>query len=69
MKAAKASMEFLAKADPKTGKQVTSAGERLAGIYENMMPYWRARDAADAVKFSEGGQGRGDAAGQCFVRQ
>lgn len=57
MKAAKASMDTLSKAEKKTGPQITAAGERLGSIYENMIEYWRQRyTAPDAVKFSEQGK-------------
>ena len=56
MKAVKGTMDFLAKAEKKSGREITSAGERLGYVYENMIPYWRARDAADAVKLSEAGK-------------
>ena len=56
MKASKSAMDFLNKAEKKTGQQVVSQAERLGSIYENMIPFWRQRNAADAVKWSEEGK-------------
>lgn len=56
MKTAAATMGAISKAEKKTGPQITSAGERLGSIYENMIPFWRQRNAADAVKISEQGK-------------
>ena len=33
-----------------------AAAERLGGIYENMVPFWRQRNAAKAVRISEEGK-------------
>lgn len=56
MKSTKAAMDVLAKAEKRTGQQTVRAAERLSGIYEEMIPFWRARKAADAVKISEEGK-------------
>src|SRR3982751_1934546 len=51
-----AAMDAIRKADPKTGPEVVAAAERLGGIYENMVPFWRQRNAAKAVRISEEGK-------------
>ena len=56
MKASDKAMDVIRKADPKTGKEVLAAAERLGGIYENMVPFWRQRNAAKAVRISEEGK-------------
>ena len=56
MKATKAAMDELQKMEKKTGPKAVAAGEKLGSIYENMIPFWRQRNAADAVKFSEEGK-------------
>ncbi len=56
MKFANAAFGALEKLDPKTGPQAVRAAERLGGIYENMIAFWRQRNAADAVKWSEEGK-------------
>jgi hypothetical protein len=52
----KAAMDALAKMDRKTGPPAIAAGERLGSLYENLIPFWRQRAAADAVKISEQGK-------------
>jgi hypothetical protein len=56
MKASKTVMDALTKLEKKTGQQVVAGAERLGSIYENMIPFWRQRNAADAVKWSEEGK-------------
>jgi cytochrome c556 len=56
MKAAGPSAAALAKLENKTGKQAVLSAERLGAIYENMINFWRQRNAADAVKFSTAGK-------------
>lgn len=56
MKATKAAMDELQKMEKKTGPKAVAAGERLGSVYENMIPFWRQRLAADAVKWSEEGK-------------
>jgi cytochrome c556 len=56
MKASKAAMDSMSKLEKKTGPVVVSAAEKLGGVYENMIPFWRQRNAADAVKWSEDGK-------------
>lgn len=40
----------------KTGPKMTGMGERIATVYENMIPFWRQRNAAGAVQASEQGK-------------
>ena len=56
MKATEKAMDAIRKADPKSGEEVVAAAERLGGIYENMVPFWRQRNAAKAVRISEEGK-------------
>ncbi len=56
MKAVKNQMDALAKMETKSGEKAMESAERLAMVYELMIPYWRARGAADAVKLSEEGK-------------
>lgn len=46
----------LNKLENKTGKDAISNAERLGGVYEEMIGYWRQRNLADAVKWSEQGK-------------
>jgi cytochrome c556 len=59
MKASNTAFDALRKMESKTGKDATSAAERLAGIYENMIPFWRQRNAEQAVEWSEQGKSAG----------
>jgi cytochrome c556 len=56
MKMVKASMEAGQKLETKTGPKMMAVGERIGSVYENMIPFWRQRYAADAVKWSEEGK-------------
>jgi cytochrome c556 len=56
MKASNTAFDTLRKLEAKTGKEAVSAAERLGGIYENMIPFWRQRNAEDAVGWSEQGK-------------
>lgn len=56
MKAVGAGMDVLRKAEKKSGPQVVRAAERVAGVYEEMIPFFRQRDAKDAVKLSQEGK-------------
>jgi cytochrome c556 len=55
MKQTKAASEALQKGD-KTGVKAMENAERLGGIYENMIGYWRQRNAEPAVKISTEGK-------------
>jgi cytochrome c556 len=46
----------LRKMEKKTGPGAVTAAEKIAGVYENMIGFWRQRNAADAVKASEAGK-------------
>ncbi len=56
MKATGGATDTLRKMEKKTGPEAVRAAERLGGIYEQMLPFWRQRNAADAVKISEAGK-------------
>jgi len=56
MKASKTALDTMNKIEKKASPQVVAGAERLGGIYENMIPFWRQRNAADAVKWSEEGK-------------
>ena len=56
MKASGTALQELNKLEPKTGPQVVSRAERLGGVYENMIGFWRQRGTPDAVKWSEEGK-------------
>ena len=56
MKATGTANDELRKMEKKTGEQAQRRAERIAGVYENMIGFWRQRNAADAVKWSEDGK-------------
>ncbi len=56
MKTTGAAMGVLSKAEKKSGPQVTRSAERIAGVYEGMIPFFRQRDAKDAVALAEQGK-------------
>ncbi len=56
MKTTGKAADALSKLEPKTGKEVVGSAERIAGVYEEMIGYWRQREAKDAVKWSEQGK-------------
>jgi cytochrome c556 len=58
MKAAGQTSDRLRKAEKKTGPEIVTAAERLGGIYEQMIGFWRQRGPAaeDAVKLSMQGK-------------
>ena len=56
MKATKTATDELKKMEQKTGEEAMRRAERLGTIYENMIAFWRQRNAADAVKLSEDGK-------------
>jgi len=57
MKSSETSMKALNKLPAKSGKDAVREAERLGAVYENMIGFWRQRNAADAVKWSEQGKG------------
>ena len=56
MKATKTATDDLKKMEQKTGEQAVRRAERLGTVYESMVAFWRQRNAADAVKWSEEGK-------------
>jgi Cytochrome C' len=56
MKAAGASLGVLRKLEKKTGPEAVANAEKIGGIYENMIGFWRQRNAEDAVKLSTEGK-------------
>lgn len=56
MKTLAASMGALNKMESKTTPEAVQTAERMAAIYEEMIGFWRQRDAKDAVKLSVDGK-------------
>jgi hypothetical protein len=56
MKSANTAWENLRKADGPAGVEAVRSAERLGGIYENMIEFWRQRNAVKAVEWSEQGK-------------
>jgi hypothetical protein len=56
MKATDTANGALRKLEKKVGPEAAAAAERIAGVYENMIPFWRGRNSAEAVKWSEEGK-------------
>src|SRR5437763_1734674 len=56
MKTTKTATDDLKKMEQKTGEQAMRRAERLGTVYESMIAFWRQRNAADAVKWSEEGK-------------
>src|SRR6516164_5034102 len=56
MKTTKSACDDLKKMEQKTGEQAVRRAERLGTVYESMIGFWRQRNAADAVKWSEEGK-------------
>lgn len=56
MKITAASTGALNKMESKTGMDAMRAAERIGGVYEQMIGYWRQKDAPDAVKWSVEGK-------------
>jgi cytochrome c553 len=50
MKVAARATDRLRGMDKKIGKDATGAAERIGGIYEDMLPFWRGREKPAAVK-------------------
>jgi len=48
--------DALKQMNPKTGENAVRSAERLGGVYEEMIGFWRQRNAADAVRWSEQGK-------------
>lgn len=56
MKATGASLGVLRKLEKKTGPEAVTQAEKIGGIYENMIGFWRQRNSEDAVKLSTEGK-------------
>lgn len=56
MKSADTAMKAINKLEVKTGPEAVRHAERLAGIYEEMIGFWRHRGKENAVKFSAHGK-------------
>ncbi len=56
MKMTGSATDALRKMEKKTGPQAMHAAERLGSAYEQMLPFWRQRNAVDAVKITEAGK-------------
>jgi cytochrome c556 len=56
MKMANQASGGLSKMDKKTGPQAMRDAERLGSVYEEMIPFWRGRNAPAAVKIAEEGK-------------
>lgn len=56
MKSIGSSMGALRKMEKKTGPEVVASAEKIGAAYENMIGFWRQRNAADAVKLAEDGK-------------
>jgi hypothetical protein len=56
MKTTGTASDELKKMEQKTGEEAMRRAEKIAGVYENMIGFWRQRNASDAVKWSEDGK-------------
>ena len=56
MKSVDTSAKVLRKLEKKTGTETVESAEKIGVAYENMIGYWRQKNAADAVKLSEEGK-------------
>lgn len=56
MKTTGTANDNLKKMEQKTGTQAVRNAERIGVVYENMIGFWRQRNATDAVKWSEEGK-------------
>ena len=56
MKSVGSSTGAIRKMEKKTGPEVVAGAEKISGVYENMIAYWRQRNADDAVKLSQDGK-------------
>jgi cytochrome c556 len=56
MKAQDTASKALNKLEKKTGAEAVKEAEKLSVVYENMIAFWRGRNVADAVKWSEEGK-------------
>ena len=56
MKATGQAAGAMGKLEKKTGPEAVKHAETIGGVYENMIGFWRQRNAPDAVKLSEEGK-------------
>lgn len=56
MKSINQSNQALRKMEKKTGPEAVAAAEKISSAYENMVGFWKQRNAEDAVKLSEDGK-------------
>ena len=56
MKTTNQSVQALRKMEAKTGPEAVASAEKISAVYENMIGFWRQRNADDAVKLSEEGK-------------
>ena len=56
MKTTGTASDELKKMEQKTGEEAMRRAEKIAGVYENMIGFWRQRNMSDAVKWSEDGK-------------
>jgi cytochrome c556 len=56
MKTTNASVQALRKMEKKTGPEAVAHAEKISAAYENMVGFWKQRNADDAVKLSEDGK-------------
>lgn len=56
MKSVDTSAKVLRKVEKKTGAETVENAEKIGAAYENMIGYWRQKNAADALKLSEEGK-------------
>jgi cytochrome c556 len=56
MKACNGASGALRKMEQKTGAPAVQNAEKLGGVYEKMIGFWRQRNAVDAIKWSEEGK-------------
>jgi cytochrome c556 len=56
MKATDTANGALRKLDKKVGPEAAAAAERIAAVYEEMIPFWRGRNSPEAVRWAEEGK-------------
>lgn len=56
MKSTASASNALKKLEKKTGPEAVRSAERIGSAYEEMIGYWRQRNAKDAIKWSQDGK-------------
>jgi len=56
MKSVDTSAKVLRKLEKKTGPEAVDSAEKIGAAYDNMIGYWRQKNASDAVKLAEDGK-------------